>query len=501
MHYIETFLTIMKAADAVVRVEERSVRGRHGSSARAAAKIYREAFCELEAEGMPVAYSEDGSRYIETDGSVYFLQKEDAVETSGTAEKVRTASNAEDPASRKPTAEAARPAAQKEASAKKPVPVQETESKEPVLMEQKPDVKPVKRETDDLKRLAQDLFYPDRSGQKKEESRTAANASADSENRKPADTRIRPDQSTNIRETENALKKTAEPEKPVKEDIPVSVTESKKSGPAAGTKEDADPVLEEYDYDAMDDEEEGTTALASPRRTVSTSADRDMKAGPESTAAMQEAEDAPEETGVFSMRSGDFTMYYMSADVIGPEPGKTLSCEIIVSPLTPSGNPNDIMAILIMNSRQYAAATMKGRNGVLIEAEGIGFIIEGQDRADTFAASVRLRNLDKKAGWNAQVVTERAFGKKGHIVIHKDGTTVHIVPSSFYNNDTGNADYFCCFETDGERKTGYTANADHIPFECGGKACDLVCRWHEDGTLYAMITSPETIDLRKEAMD
>lgn len=424
MQYIETFLNILKAADNVIKEEERTIRGRLDGPANAAKCIYDIAFTELAAEGISIVKDNYGCAYIETDGRVYRLDHNTTKQIDHTSIPETNISH--------------------------------TQKRKPSLPEPQ---ETVETHTDD--------DTPQASAEEPEQKQTVAPD--------PAQATAEDTAKGNI------------------EAVMREIFGKKESDGKQTTVKTDTSLLEESDYepDVLPTETAGNneTQEHQPETVAADTPKTD-------TETREDPIDTQEETGIFAMNKNDFTMYYMHCIVSNKALNRQIECEVISSPLADEDkkDADTIMSLCITNDNQYAAVTDLNRRGAYITAGDIALIVTGSYETGTFATDVRLRRVDIDNGWEIETVEQSGFGTKGHIKIRKGDVTIHVVPTTFVNNATENADYICCIETEKERTIAYTKNTNHVPFECDGEPQDLVCRWADD-VLVAMITSPETMNL------
>lgn len=216
--------------------------------------------------------------------------------------------------------------------------------------------------------------------------------------------------------------------------------------------------------------------------------DPDSLNGADGTEEPEETEETENtDNGISGMQDRDFTMTYIRAKVMknGAELAK---CEFIIAPMALEEDSRDIIVWCMSGQKAQVLTSAKKKPSVLIDVRDFGVIVSGVCRNGNFEAGIRLRKMDTDNGITLIQEEPATFGGKGHIVIRDEGIAIHVIPTSFRNNRTGNADYFYCIETDTERIGANARGVEAVDFGYNGIQYKLICRWKEDtNTLYAMV--------------
>ena len=159
--------------------------------------------------------------------------------------------------------------------------------------------------------------------------------------------------------------------------------------------------------------------------------------------------------------------------------------DIFTCPIDPS-DPGGRFFYWIINyetgvSEAGASDTNNGAGCIKYQPEGYDFYIN--------ISATKRRDLQifvpKKFG-EVETIYQEFFGDQGHVVLHDQGTILHLFPLEFKNDeDTNTADCVCMIEENGTFKPVMTENG-YMDITANGKQYKLSAAW-SNSTLYSKI--------------
>ena len=184
------------------------------------------------------------------------------------------------------------------------------------------------------------------------------------------------------------------------------------------------------------------------------------------------------------MFKDDFTFSYTDISITGAN-GRKAEAQVIIAPLSISEEYPRIICCTIQGERSETAVSNDNR--MKIRAGGFTVKVEGRMENGKFKSSCVLPAHYLLEGTRIETKT-RDFGTKGHILLEEkeEELQIHIIPATFRNNASGNADYIYFISRGGQETAGDTSVAKAAVFSFGGKEYEIRCRWNADGILYSM---------------
>ena len=184
------------------------------------------------------------------------------------------------------------------------------------------------------------------------------------------------------------------------------------------------------------------------------------------------------------MFKDDFTFSYTDIRITGAN-GKEAQAQVIAAPVSIDAEYPRILCCTIQGERSETVLSDNNRMRILVG--GIPVKVEGRMEDGSFKSSFVLPTHYLLEGSRFEANT-REFGKKGHILLEEkeENLQIHIIPATFKNNASGNAEYIYYINNNGEEIAGDTSVVKEASFMLGGKEYEIRCRWSADGILYSM---------------
>ena len=184
------------------------------------------------------------------------------------------------------------------------------------------------------------------------------------------------------------------------------------------------------------------------------------------------------------MFKDDFTFSYTDISITGAN-GKKAEAQAIIAPLNISEEYPRIICCTIQGEKSETAVSNDNR--MKIRVGGFTVKVEGRMENGKFKSSCVLPAHYLLEGTRIEAKT-RDFGTKGHILLEEkeEDLQIHIIPATFRNNASGNADYIYFISRGGQETAGDTSVVKAAVFSFSGKEYEIRCRWNADGILYSM---------------
>ena len=184
------------------------------------------------------------------------------------------------------------------------------------------------------------------------------------------------------------------------------------------------------------------------------------------------------------MFKDDFTFSYTDISITGAN-GKKAEAQAIIAPLNISEEYPRIICCTIQGEKSETAVSNDNR--MKIRVGGFTVKVEGRMENGKFKSSCVLPAHYLLEGTRIEAKT-RDFGTKGHILLEEkeEDLQIHIIPATFRNNASGNADYIYFISRGGQETAGDTSGVKAAVFSFSGKEYEIRCRWNADGILYSM---------------
>ena len=201
-----------------------------------------------------------------------------------------------------------------------------------------------------------------------------------------------------------------------------------------------------------------------------------------------EPNDPEKNEDIPSINENDMALYFVAFSVM--KHGKSLGdYELITVPVDPK-NPGGRFFYYIQNyntenSMVGVSDLSNGRGKLNYTPEGQKFYVDITAERDGSRHRVSIY-LPKKYG-EIEIAEETQFGDLGHVLLHDQGTTLHLFPIEFNNTEAnGTTSCVCMIEKDGVFDAVQTKNGV-MDVETNGTKMKLSAAWSEDYTLYSKI--------------
>ena len=184
------------------------------------------------------------------------------------------------------------------------------------------------------------------------------------------------------------------------------------------------------------------------------------------------------------MFKDDFTFTYTDIRITGAN-GKEAQAQVIIAPVSINEEYPRIICCTIQGEKSETRLSDSSR--MKIRVGGFTVKVEGRMEDGKFKSSCVLPAHYLLEG--ARIETKvREFGTRGHILLEEkeEDLQIHIIPATFRNNASGNAEYIYFISKNGKETAGDTSVVKEASFVLGGKEYGLRCRWSADGILYSM---------------
>ena len=180
----------------------------------------------------------------------------------------------------------------------------------------------------------------------------------------------------------------------------------------------------------------------------------------------------------------DFTFSYTDISITGAN-GKKAVAQAIIAPLSINEEYPRIICCTIQGGKSETILSKDNR--LKIRVGGFTVKVEGRMEDGKFKSSCTLPAHYLLEGTRIETST-RDFGTKGHILLEEkeEDLQIHIIPATFRNNASGDAEYIYFISRGGEETAGDTSVMKAASFTFGGKEYEVRCRWNADGILYSM---------------
>lgn len=180
----------------------------------------------------------------------------------------------------------------------------------------------------------------------------------------------------------------------------------------------------------------------------------------------------------------DFTFSYTDISIAGAN-GKKAVAQAIIAPLSINEEYPRIICCTIQGGKSETILSKDNR--LKIRVGGFTVKVEGRMEDGKFKSSCTLPAHYLLEGTRIETST-RDFGTKGHILLEEkeEDLQIHIIPATFRNNASGDAEYIYFISRGGEETAGDTSVMKAASFTFGGKEYEVRCRWNADGILYSM---------------
>ena len=180
----------------------------------------------------------------------------------------------------------------------------------------------------------------------------------------------------------------------------------------------------------------------------------------------------------------DFTFSYTDISITGAN-GRKAAAQAIIAPLSINEEYPRIICCTIQGDKSETVLSKDNR--LKIRVGGFTVKVEGRMEDGKFKSSCVLPAHYLLEGTRI-VTSTRDFGEKGHILLEEkeEDLQIHIIPATFKNNASGDAEYIYFISSGGEEKAGDTSVVKAASFTFGGKEYEIRCRWNADGVLYSM---------------
>ena len=184
------------------------------------------------------------------------------------------------------------------------------------------------------------------------------------------------------------------------------------------------------------------------------------------------------------MYKEDFTFSYTDIRITGAN-GKEAQGQVIAAPLSIDEEYPRIICCTIQGEKSETVLSENNRMRILVG--GTPVKVEGRMEDGCFKSSFVLPAHYLLEGSRIEAKT-RDFGTKGHILLEEreENLQIHIIPATFRNNSSGNAEYIYYINNNGKETAGDTSVVKEASFMLGGKEYEIRCRWSADGILYSM---------------
>ena len=205
-----------------------------------------------------------------------------------------------------------------------------------------------------------------------------------------------------------------------------------------------------------------------------------------SNEAPKEIENTPEEESEFpsQMHKNDFTFYYDHVIVTTPD-GEEEEAEIIAAPLSLEEGSKEI--VVWTNLGDKSVVSVSGIKKTVLSHIGYSdLIVGGAIENGSFVPSVSLTKKETERNFKLEEETQLMDGKGGHIILADEDVVIHIFPTSFSNDQKGDAEFFYILKNGNETRMGDTSDEDSLTFVHDNEKLRIIARWdNETGTLYA----------------
>ena len=184
------------------------------------------------------------------------------------------------------------------------------------------------------------------------------------------------------------------------------------------------------------------------------------------------------------MYRDDFTFSYTDISITGAN-GRKAEAQAIIAPLSISEEYPRIICCTIQGEKSETVLSKDSR--LKIRVGGFTVRVEGRMEDGKFKSSCVLPAHYLLEGTRIETKT-RDFGTRGHILLEEkeEDLQIHIIPATFKNNASGDAEYIYFISNNGEETAGDTSVVKAASFTFGGKEYEVRCRWNADGVLYSM---------------
>ena len=187
-----------------------------------------------------------------------------------------------------------------------------------------------------------------------------------------------------------------------------------------------------------------------------------------------------------SLEKNDFLFSYHNIAIHQPDSSIMIRYEVIISPLYIKDGDVEILAWINDGTRSETSISKNGRKSVLLQLGTIPIIATGRFEEGKFIGDISLTKVMKETGVTIDIETQ-TFAGKGHILISDEDISVRIVPISFDNSASGNAQFFYSIkESDKEPVVGDNIGSDRVQFDYKGKPHCMIARWKND-VLYSSV--------------
>ncbi len=187
-----------------------------------------------------------------------------------------------------------------------------------------------------------------------------------------------------------------------------------------------------------------------------------------------------------SLEKNDFLFSYHNIAIHQPDSSIMIRYEVIISPLYIKDGDVEILAWINDGTRSETSISKNGRKSVLLQLGTIPIIATGRFEEGKFIGDISLTKVMKEAGVTIDIETQ-TFAGKGHILISDEDISVRIVPISFDNSASGNAQFFYSIkESDKEPVVGDNIGSDRVQFDYKGKPHCMIARW-KNNVLYSSV--------------
>lgn len=187
-----------------------------------------------------------------------------------------------------------------------------------------------------------------------------------------------------------------------------------------------------------------------------------------------------------SLEKNDFLFSYHNIAIHQPDSSITIRYEVIISPLYIKDGDVEILAWINDGTRSETSISKYGRKSVLLQLGTVPIIATGRFEEGKFIGDISLTKVMKETGVTIDIETQ-IFDGKGHILISDEDISVRIVPISFDNSASGNAQFFYSIkESDKEPVLGDNISGDRVRFDYKGEPHCMIARWKND-VLYSSV--------------